>query len=271
MGDKKEENKTSSTEASTKEAKKEPVKEIKKEELNAENYMPKEPKPRLKMSRYTMMLIPDSTDSLKTYEFTIDKIARYIVLFVAAIVLIVMLITSFAVKNYRLRNDYSLKTQIENLQEDNESLTEKNNELSKLLSENDSQISELKSRINELELESASEYIPSIIPYKGSAVALTNTVTEGAVSYACLEGLRILATAKGKVVNIEETDIGTEITVDHDNGYKTRYITPGKIEVKVDDMVNKGDCISEITEDDGIFSYIVFLNNKPTDPKELMK
>lgn len=246
-------------------------KAIKKEELNAENYIPAKPKPKLKMSRYTMMLIPDSADELKTYELTIDKIARYAVMFIAVIVIIVMLITSFAVKNYRLRNDYSLQTQIENLSSDNQTLTEKNEELSRLLSESDTQITELKGRINELELESASDYIPSIIPYKGSAVALSNTVAEGAISYACLEGLSILASAKGKVISIEETDLGFEITLDHGNGYKTRYITPGTIDVKLDEIVNKGDKISEIKEDDGIFSYIVYLNNVPTDPKELME
>lgn len=249
---------------------KETENKVKKEDLNAENYIPKKEKPRLKMSRYTLMLIPDSTDVLKTYEFTIDKIARYIVLFIAVIIMIVMLITSFAVKNYRLRNDYSLQTKIENLTAENQAISEKNQELSGLLSESDFQINQLKSRINELELEGASDYIPSLIPYKGSAVALTNTVTEGAVSFACLEGLGIIATAKGTVVGIEETDLGTEITIDHANGYKTRYITPGTVNVKIDETVNKGDKISEVTEDDGIFSYIVFLNNKTTDPNELM-
>jgi len=241
-----------------------------KEELKVENYIPEKEKPRLKMSRYTVMLIPDSSDGLKTYEFTIDKIARYAVLFLAAIVIIVMLIVSFAVKNYRLRNDYSLQARIENLEAEKESLNSKNEELTALLTESDNQIIELKSQVNDLELAGAADYIPSIIPYRGSAVQLTNMVKEGSISFACLEGASILVTAKGRVVDISETELGIETTVDHDNGYKTIYITSGKPSVRVNDTVNKGDKIAETKEDDEIFSYVVLLNDKPTDPRKFM-
>ena len=63
-------------------------------EEKATDFIPKKEKPRLKMSRYTVMLVPDSTDEAKTYEFSIDKIARYVVIGLAVIVIIACLIIS---------------------------------------------------------------------------------------------------------------------------------------------------------------------------------
>lgn len=244
-------------------------KEIKKE-LNAESYIPPKEKPRLKMSRYTVMIIPDSTDGSKTIELTIDRIARYIVLAFAAVVIITSLIVSYAVKNYKLRNDDSLKSQVAKLSSTIEELNLKNQELSGVLSESNEQITSLKSQVNDLELELAKDYIPSIIPYKGSAVMLTNNIMDGALSFACLEGTYIVACARGVVSDLSNDYHGTTVEIDHGNGYKTKYITNGTIKTKLNEEVDKGDRIAEINSDDDTFGYMVLLNDKIQDPKEFI-
>ncbi len=57
---------------------KEDIKETVGTEEKATDFLPKKEKPRLKMSRYTVMLVPDSTDEAKSYEFSLDKIVRYV-------------------------------------------------------------------------------------------------------------------------------------------------------------------------------------------------
>ncbi|MDO4966424.1 MAG: M23 family metallopeptidase [Lachnospiraceae bacterium] len=241
------------------------------EKTKVEDYIPEKEKPKLKMSRYTIMLIPDSADGSKTIELTIDKIARYVVLVLAAVIIITSLIVSFAVKNYRLRNDSSLQTRIEGLLEENETLKQKNEELTELLANSDSQISNLKGDVSDLELEVAAEYIPSIIPYKGSGVMLTNIVADGSLSFTCLEGADVVSTARGKVVSLSENEDGEkEIIIDHENGYKTKYIVTGEVKVSEGDEVDKGDRIAEVIVDDEIIVYFVLLNDKEADPKEFL-
>ena len=241
------------------------------EKIKVEDYIPEKEKPKLKMSRYTIMLIPDSADGSKTIELTIDKIARYVIVALAIVVIITSLIVSFAVKNYKLRNDSSLQSQIEALMAENENLSKKNDELTALLANSDSQINDLKGDVSDLELEVASEYIPSIIPYKGSGVMLTDIIADGSLSFACLEGADVVATARGNVVSVSTSDEGgTEIIIDHDNGYKTKYITTGEIKVSEGNEVNKGDKIAEVVVDDEIIVYFVLLNDKEADPKEFL-
>lgn len=240
-------------------------------ELDAKEYFSPKIKPKLKMSQYTIMLIPDSADGAKSIELTIDKIARYIVLGLALVIIITSLIVSFAVKNYRLKNDFSLQSQIENLNAEKADLVAKIDTQNELLSDSDIQINELKKQISDLEFQVAGDYIPSIIPYKGSAVMLTNTISEGALSFACLESTYVVTTAKGKVTDIYDDILGTNIIVDHGNGYKTQYISNAKIRVAVNDEVDKGDRLAEIENDDDTFGYIVLLNDKIQNPKDFIE
>lgn len=239
-------------------------------ELDAKEYFSPKVKAKLKMSRYTVMLIPDSADGAKSIELTIDKIARYAVLILAAVIIITSLIVSFAVKNHRLRNDSSLQSQIENLKAENATLSSKNEELSGLLVDADSQMTDFKSQISDLEFQLAGDYIPSITPYKGSAVMLSNTIAEGALSFACLESTYVVTTASGTVTDIKNDLHGTEILVDHGNGYKTKYITASKLRVSVGDTLDKGDRIAEIENDDDTFGYIVLLNDQIQNAKDFI-
>lgn len=237
----------------------------------AEDFMPKKEKPRLKMSRYTVMLVPDSTDDAKTYEITIDKIARYAVIGLAVLVIIVSLIISFAVKNYRLRNDSSLLAQIDNVQVEKQALEKKNAELTELVKLSDENIEELKARISELELETAGLYIPNIYPYKGSALLISDLIIEDAASYSCLEGASIVVTANGTVESVVEDMYGYTVLVDHKNGYKTQYTIEEEPMVNAGDNVVRGEVIAYVSEDDEIFSYAIMLNGQNQNPKDFLE
>lgn len=249
---------------------KEEVKEQVTKEQKASDFMPKKEKPKLKMSRYTVMLVPDSTDDAKSYEFTIDKIAQYAVIALSVIIIIFCLIASFAVKNYRLRNDSSLQARIDNLEAEKKTLEEKNEELTGIIMNGEELSSEQKDRINELELMTAGLYIPNIIPYKGHALMISDNIVENALSFSCLEGVSIVVTANGTVEKIEENMYGYEITVDHTNGYKTKYTIEENPLVNLGDNVVRGEVICYVSEDDETFSYAVMLNNENQNPKDFL-
>ena len=250
---------------------KEELKETVSKEENASDFLPKKEKPRLKMSRYTVMLVPDSTDDAKQYEFSIDKIARYVVVALAAVVIIACIIISFAYKNYKLMNYSSLKSVIDNMEVDNTSLQKKNDELTEIVKLNEDTISELKDKVSELEIQTAGLYIPSIIPYKGHALPISDIIIENAISYSCLEGVAIVATANGTVEDITENMYGYTLTIDHKNGYKTEYTVEEKLKVEKGDDVVRGEVLLYVSEDDEIFSYSVLLDNERQDPKQFFE
>lgn len=250
--------------------KKEKIEAVNKEQ-KASDFIPKKEKPRLKMSRYTMMLVPDSTDDAKSYEFTIDRIARYVVLAFCLLVIIVSLIVSFAVKNYRLRNDSSLNAVIDNLQAEKKVLEQKIEEQNELLKHSDDTINELKQVVGELEIETAGLYIPNIKPYKGSALAISDLIVEEAASFSCLEGAAIVVTANGTVKSIVENMHGYKITVDHKNGYSSEYTIEEVPMVAEGDDVVRGEVLAYVSEDDENFSYAVVVDGKYQNPGNFME
>lgn len=250
--------------------KEEKIEAVNKEE-KASDFLPKKEKPRLKMSRYTMMLVPDSTDDAKSYEFTIDKIARYVIIGFAVIVIIASLIISFAVKNYRLRNDSSLQSVIDNLKVDTDELNKKNDELTDIVKMNEETISQLREQVSELELETAGLFIPTIPPYKGSALMVSDLIVENAVSYSCLEGAAIVSTANGTVESIKENMYGYEVIIDHHNGYKTSYTVEEPVRVSEEEDVVKGEVLLYVSEDDETMSYAVLLDGKNQNPKDFFE
>ena len=239
-------------------------------EEKATDFIPKKEKPRLKMSRYTVMLVPDSTDEAKTYEFSIDKIARYVVIGLAVIVIIACLIISFAYKNYRLRNDSSLQSVIDNMEVEASDLQKKNDELTEIVKINESSIDELKDKVSELEIATAGLYIPNIMPYKGSAIMISDRIVDNAVSYSCLEGVAIVSTANGTVESVDENMYGYTVIIDHKNGYKTSYTVEEPLKVAVGDDVVRGEVLLYVSEDDETFSYAVVLDGKNQDPKDFI-
>lgn len=240
-------------------------------EQNVSDFIPKKEKPRLKMSRYTMMLVPDSTDDAKSYEFTIDRIARYAVLAICLLIIVISLIVSFAVKNYRLRNDSSLQAVIDNLIVEKQTLEKKNEELTELLKHSEETINEYKQVVGELEIETAGLYIPNIKPYKGSALMISDLIVDDAVSYSCLEGAAIVVTANGTVTSITESVYGNVVTVDHKNGYSTEYTIEEVPMVNKGDDVVRGEVLAYVSEDDETFSYAVIVDGKRQEPKNFIE
>lgn len=250
---------------------KEDIKETVGTEEKATDFLPKKEKPRLKMSRYTVMLVPDSTDEAKSYEFSIDKIVRYVVIALAIASIIACVIVSFAYKNYKLRNDSSLQSIIDNMEVEAQDLQKKNEELTDIVKMNEDSIDELKGQVSELELATAGLYIPNIIPYKGSALMISDLIVDNAVSYSCLEGVAIVATANGTIENIEENMYGYTVTIDHKNGYKTSYTVEEPLKVAIGDDVVRGEVLLYVSEDDEIFTYSVLLDGNKQNPKDFLE
>ena len=241
------------------------------EVMNAEDFMSRKGKPRLKAGNYTVLVIPDSAEGTKSLEFTLDKIAKILVLSFAIVIVLTSLIVSMLIRNYRLSHDYSYLDEIAQLEEDNKRLADDKKSLTEMLSKSDDEKEELLMELSEHEAESAIDTIPSGYPVKGDAFLLEDERLSDAVKFGALCGALVIATGEGDVVSVTTADTLTTIVIDHGNGYKTDYITNGITCIRQGARVSRGDTLAVITEDDDEFTYMIELGDSRLDPMDIME
>ena len=85
------------------------------------------------------------------------------------------------------------------------------------------------------------------------------------------ENSRVFATADGRVTDVSRNSTsGITITIDHGNGYKTRYCHLNKALVRSGENITRGDIIA-LSGNTGLsllphLHYEVIHNGKPVDP-----
>lgn len=160
---------------------------------------------------------------------------------------------------------------------------ERQSEYEKLIAATDSLISDTYTRI--LEMGGMTNGIPSIQPILNDELTLLTasfgmriqpyykvlTMHTG-VDYTVPEGTRVFATADGTVASVQSrpSSTGNAITIDHGNGYETRFHHLSKMLVKRGQKVRRGDIIA-LTGNTGLslvphLHYEVRYDDEPVDP-----
>lgn len=97
------------------------------------------------------------------------------------------------------------------------------------------------------------------------------------VDLASRTGNKIQIKAKGRVIKVEYSNrgYGNNVTVDHGNGFKTRYAHLHRIYVKKGDCLNIDDAVGEVGNTGRStgphLHYEVLFNNRPVDPLPFMQ
>ncbi|MBQ7285031.1 MAG: peptidoglycan DD-metalloendopeptidase family protein [Alphaproteobacteria bacterium] len=97
------------------------------------------------------------------------------------------------------------------------------------------------------------------------------------VDLASRTGNKILVKAKGRVVKVEysKRGYGNNLTIDHGNGFKTRYAHMNKIYVKKGDYLNVDDVVGEVGNTGRStgphLHYEIIYNGRPVDPLPFMQ
>lgn len=218
-------------------------------------------------TKYTVMLIPDSTDKTKIFELTFDKIMRVIVSIAAFILVIASLLLSSAFKNYRRSHDETEAIHIKKLEDtiiamnaNDEKLGEKINTLERIIAEKEKR----EKALSELQM---MEAIPNSAAIEGVAVMIRNNDPNLKRNvYNAMAGTLIMATGDGKVKNIGyDAEYGNTLSIDHENGYITNYYTYSNLRFSEGDAVRKGDVIAVITEDNQLVAYDIMKGNEYID------
>ena len=82
-----------------------------------------------KTTKYTVLLIPDSTDHARSFELTFDHILRIIVAIAAVCIILISFLVAAVLKNYRLSHDETQTKKIAQLNEEIERLKQDKTEM----------------------------------------------------------------------------------------------------------------------------------------------
>ncbi|MBQ7564112.1 MAG: peptidoglycan DD-metalloendopeptidase family protein [Lachnospiraceae bacterium] len=237
------------------------------------------------ITRYTVMFIPDTSDNAKTYELTFDRMARWIVLVVCIIALVICLFVSIILRNNEIMyGENGYVEQIRALQEENDRLRDQAGEtaVSKGADEAAEETAALKEEgAGEAEKDAVDEEPPAILPINGIATVIKDPTGEAAeypdrMVFLALKDSEVIAGADGIVKEIYEyeqrkNEYSIALLLDHRNGYETVYLISGepKLSVQKGMRVGRGDVLARLSEDESIVGYDILYGGTSLNPAEL--
>jgi len=230
-------------------------------------------------TKYTVMLIPDSTDKARSFELTFDQILKGIASAAAVVIILVSLLISSTVKNYKLEHgDGGVKAQIAQLETENTQLAQENSDLNSQITSLNTAVETTKQAEKEEQEAEEAEAVPTGLPLDGTAVLIQDPnepeggETEGRVVFTAMSGTAVVAAGSGTVIGVAaDPDYGNEVVIDHGNGYITTYRTSAVIRVDEGDTVRKNDVLGVMSEDNALLAYEIEKDGEPVEPLDIME
>lgn len=232
-----------------------------------------------RLTRFTVMLIPDSADTTRSFELTFDQLAKWLVSTVAVILIVVSLLISFAIKNYRLAyGDGGIKAQLTELENKNLQLKAEKEKLNEQIISLNEELEEKRSaeRLAAEALEA--EAMPTGLPLDGTAVLIQDPNAQegkeikGRVVFTAMAGTAVVASGSGTVSAVStDVNYGNAVVIDHGNGYVTTYRTSASIRVKQGDTVRKNEVLGVMSVDDVLLAYEIKKDGEAVEPLDLME
>ncbi len=90
--------------------------------------------------------------------------------------------------------------------------------------------------------------------------------------FTASKGSMVVAAASGSVIVVnEDPEYGSNVWVDHGNGYTTIYRSPGEVKVRQGETVTQGATLFVITDDGGRLGYQVTRDGTYINPTEVLE
>lgn len=223
-------------------------------------------------TEYTVMLIPNSTDKVKLFILPFDKIMRAIVMLCAILLIVISLLASAGIRNYRREHDATDNIRIKQLEDTLVALSAREKALTDV---NEKLQEELNVRTDAEEKRSAEQKkarIPDAPAVEGVAILIRNTDSTNSFRnvYNAMSGTLILATGGGVLKEIDADPVfGYRFSLDHGNGYVTRYYSPVEPRIAEGSEVGKTFVLAVIAEDNQMVAYELMKDSKYVNPAEV--
>lgn len=235
---------------------------------------------------FTVLLIPNSSDSAKTIEITYDRILQLATGAVATAIIVIGLICSMMVHNHKLKGTLgNAESELSELKKNNAQLEETVSTLSQQVDADKEVFTKIEDTISQKEEQEAVEAreaaVPDEIPIRNAKAVLVDDPYAGTnggetmgIVFSTLKGAVVTAAADGVVTHVD-SDISNPyytrgIVIDHGNGYVTYYRLCGDVSADEGLKVSKNDVLAFLAED-GFVAYEIKKDGNFVDPKEMIK
>lgn len=235
---------------------------------------------------FTMLLIPNSSDSAKTVEITFDRLLQLATGAVATAIIVIGLIISMMVHNHRLKASLSdAEDAVKQLSENNAKLQTTVSGLNEQIAADKEVFSKIEDTISKKEEEDAANAeeaaIPTQIPIgNGEAILIDDPYADSnggatmGLVFNATSGSFVTATADGVVTHVDSDDDNPYykrgIVIDHENGFITYYRFNGNVSIEEGSQVHKNDVLASLPEN-GIVAYEIKQDGSFIDPKTMIK
>lgn len=230
---------------------------------------------------FTVMIIPDSSDSTRITEITYDRLVKMIFGAIAVAIIMVGLIVSMMMHNYRLKQTLTgYEEAIEQQNQTNETLAKTIENLYERIEEDQKAFEKIQKTIDE-QTEAANEAareaaIPSGIPVKGASfVTVDDPFADGEGKTGGLvlsagAGAIVVATGSGVIENISKDEYyGMKIVINHNNGYRTIFRLQEKPSCAKGQKIKRNDMLTTFTAD-GLIAYEITKDGVNVNPRDIM-
>lgn len=227
---------------------------------------------------FSVLLIPNTEGKSKQFH-----VSRFLIRLVIGVLVLVFLAAAGALAwctfHFRqqgaLRDEMAqlnlrigeLETERDNLEQEKETLTA---EIEMLRNANEAAAASAESEAETEEAPKKDTSVPRRYPYTGISTVISNYTTEQPYLSlnTSLDG-NVVATGDGMVVSVDSDDTYAHIVeVEHNNGYKTRYMCrqEAQVQVQAGAQVQAGDILITVLADDTQLDYQVDFEGESIDP-----
>ncbi len=227
---------------------------------------------------FSVLLIPNTEGKSKQFH-----VSRFLIRLVIGVLVLVFLAAAGALAwctlNFRqqeaLRNEAAqlnlrigeLEKERDNLEQEKETLTA---EIEALRNANEAAAASAEGEEEAEEAPEKDTSVPRRYPYTGISTVISNYSTEQPYLSlnTSLDG-NVVATGDGMVVSVDSDDTYAHIVeVEHNNGYKTRYMCrqEAQVQVQAGAQVQEGDILITVLTDDTQLDYQVDFEGESIDP-----
>ncbi len=231
---------------------------------------------------YSVLMVSNTNGNSKQFQvsaFTLRFCAALVVVLCLAICWLIYQASVADGAQQVLRGEVaSLKEQLQTIEAEKDTLTK---DKSTLAAENETlrqQIEAAAAVPEEAPQEEAEEEeetpLPTLYPSDGAGILKTSySENQPYIAISAYTDGHIVAAGNGTVTAIGSDDTYAHIIeVEHEGGYKTRYLLHEDCEVNTEEgaQVQSGDILMTITSDDCQLDYQVLLNDEPIDPLSII-
>lgn len=224
--------------------------------------------------KFVLFLVTEKEDGTIRHRAISAALVEIIaaVLFMALVVIICRFVyDSITIKDARKQIVEQIVT-INNLTDENEALAVENSTLSNKVTVLSETVSKKTATEDAISMETVENALPKGFPLSGTATMKEAEEGDPMLIFTAGQGINVITTGTGTVVSVDvDTEYGTKIMIDHENGYQSVYRNAGTALVKNGESLGKGYILFSIGENNQQLGYQIMQDGNYIDPMLLIE